>query len=85
MWRRFWLAFLLGFPLAVALTGLIAWSLPGRWQATLVPAFIPLLPFWVAIIACAVLWRSTWQTLWRLLGLNALAFAVLWLLKTVAI
>lgn len=81
MWGRFFAGTLLGIPLAAALTGLIAWAWPGRWQDVLVPALQLFFPLWTAIACASVLCTDTRSAWLRLLSLNIAAASLLALVR----
>lgn len=77
---------LLGFGLAIALSGLFAWLGPGglaplnkyQFNMWLVP------PLWLGVLSAVFLFSSAARAWLWLGGANALAFAALWLVRQAA-
>jgi hypothetical protein len=81
MWSRALAGVLPGFFLSAALVGLVSWSLPGPWQATLVPALVAFFPVWMVVMGGSFLF-ATGKRAWAWLGGTALAGLVaLWTLQ----
>lgn len=72
MWGRLAAGVIAGFFLSAALVALACWSLPGRWQATLVPGLLAFAPTWVGVI-CASLRFADGKRAWLWLGTLAVA------------
>ncbi len=82
MWSRALAGIVPGFFLAAALVGLCSWSLPGPWQATLVPALVAFFPAWMVVIGVGFFFRSGRQA-WAWLGVAAIAATgLLWWLQS---
>ncbi|KAF0814747.1 hypothetical protein IGB42_00802 [Andreprevotia sp. IGB-42] len=85
MWTKFTAGALLGFPLAVALTGLLIWLWPGVWISALIVGLLFFVPLWITAMTTSVLFprrRDAWLTL---AGLNLIAYALLFAAKQWAI
>lgn len=82
MWSRALAGVLPGFFLAAALTGLVAWCAPGPWQSALVPSLIVFVPAWMLLLGGAFLFADGRRAWGWLSAAAALAFALLWALKT---
>jgi hypothetical protein len=81
MWSRAAAGAIGGFFLAAGLVGLVCWSLPGPWQATLVAGVSAFFPLWMIAI-CLAFFFSTARRAWLWLGGGALAsLGLLWLLQ----
>ena len=78
MWGRATAGILAGFPLAAALSGLIAAALPLGFEAGAVLVVVLLLPMWVGVICASFLAPAGWRAWGWLIALNALAYALLW-------
>lgn len=85
MWSRALAGVLPGFFVAAALTGLISWSWPGPWQATVVPALIAFFPVWMGVIGGSFLFQ-TGKRAWNWFSASALVgMGMLWLLQSLQI
>lgn len=81
MWSRALAGVLPGFFLSAALVGLVSWSWPGPWQATVVPAIVAFFPVWICVIGGGFLF-STGKRAWAWLGAAALiGMGLLWTLQ----
>jgi len=84
MWARASAGIVAGFFLAASLLGLACWSLPGPWEATLVPGLLAFFPLWVGV-ACAAFRFASGARAWGWLGALALAgLGLLWLAQAAA-
>ena len=77
MWARALAGVFPGFFLSAALVGLVCWSLPGPWQATLVPGMVAFFPLWMGVIGASFFFSSgkrawAWLCMAALAGLGAL-------------
>ncbi|RZA34659.1 MAG: hypothetical protein EOP92_14515 [Lysobacteraceae bacterium] len=82
MWARALAGVVPGFVLAAALVALACWSLPGPWQATLVPGLVAFFPAWMCAIGAAFFFSSG-RRAWAWLGLAAVgSLAALWTLQS---
>ena len=53
MWARAFAGIVPGFLLSAGFVGLLTWSWPGPWQATLVPGVIAFFMVWIGVMASA--------------------------------
>jgi hypothetical protein len=84
MWSRALAGVLPGFFLSAALTGLVSWSWPGPWQATVVPAITAFFPVWMIVMGSSFLF-TTGKRAWAWLGAAALVgMGALWALQAMA-
>lgn len=82
MWSRALAGVFPGFFLSAALVGLVCWSLPGPWQATLVPGLVAFFPTWMAVIGASFFFSSGMRA-WAVVGASAtLALAALWVMQS---
>lgn len=81
IWSRALAGIFPGFFLSAALMGLVCWSLPGPWQATVVPGILAFFPVWMIVIG-ASLFFATGVRAWAWLSASAIiATGALWALQ----
>ena len=81
MWSRAFAGIVPGFLLSAGVVGLVAWSLPGPWQATIVPGIIALFIVWIAVMGASYQFANG-KRAWAWLGsLAAVSLGALWLLQ----
>lgn len=81
MWARAFAGIIVGFLLATAVTGLLAWLPPGPWQRALVPTLIAFIPLWMLAALWSFSFRSALRAWLVLGGSAATGFVVLGLLR----
>ena len=81
MWMRALAGALPGFLLSAAIVGLVSWSLPGPWSATLVGGLVAFFPVWIGVIALAFTFCSGKRAWTTYSALAALGLSLLWLLQ----
>jgi len=81
MWGKSLAAALLGLPLTVAVIGLIALLWPGDPVHTTLPWLLLSFPLWIAVMACAFLFRSGLRAWLWLGGATLLCFALVHAVK----
>jgi len=81
MWTRVAAGVVPGFFLAAGVLGLACWSLPGPWQATIVPGLVAFPPLWVGLVCVSLRFANGVRAWAWLSGLAVLALGLLWLLE----
>lgn len=81
MWTRLAAGVVPGFFLAAGVLGLVCWSLPGPWQATIVPGLVAFLPLWIGLVCVSLRYADGVRAWAWLTALAILALALLWLLQ----
>jgi hypothetical protein len=80
MWARLTAGVIPGFVLTAASINLVCWLLPGRWEATLVPALLVFFPLWIGVICSALRFSSGIRAWCWLSTLAAALLAASWML-----
>lgn len=76
------ISFILGFPLAVTLSGLYGWLGPGTMVDRYMVVLWLLVPVWTLVFCLCVRIRSWKHTLMFLLAANLLSYLLLYLIRT---
>ena len=71
----------LGFTLAVAVSGLYGWLGPNSLMDKYMVVLWFIVPVWTAVIALSCVFRRAWQVWGVLLLANGVAFALLWAVR----
>lgn len=81
MWAKSLAAGLLGFPLTIALMGLVALLWPGDLRVNTLPVLMLVLPVWIAAMVLPFLFKRGWHAwAWMSAG-TVLGFGLIHLLK----
>lgn len=78
MWGKSIAAIVLGFPAAVAITGLLAYFGPGALEARTLPMLLLFFPIWVSTISITYLARSGWHAAGWLSLISVVGFGLLY-------
>jgi hypothetical protein len=82
MWSRALAGVVPGFFLSAALQGLVCWSLPGPWQATLVPGMVAFFPIWMMVIGASFFFATGVRAWVWLSALAVVATGALWSMQS---
>lgn len=82
MWTKSLAAIFLGFPAAVAITGLLAFLGPGSLQARTLPMLLLFFPVWVSTISVTFLASTGLRAALWLMLVCVLGFGLLYLART---
>lgn len=78
MWSKSLAAIVLGFPAAVAITGVLAFFGPGSLQMRTMPTLLMFFPIWVTTISVTYLARSGLRAAMWLLAISVAGFGLLY-------
>lgn len=81
MWGKSFAAIVLGFPAAVAITGVLAYFGPGTLQARTLPMLLLFFPIWVSTISITYLARTAWRAAGWLSLISGVGFGLLYLAR----
>ena len=81
MWSKSLAAIFLGFPAAVAITGLLAFLGPGSLQARTLPILLLFFPIWVSTISVTFLASTGLRAALWLMLVCVLGFGLLYLAR----